>query len=481
MILVGYVFMATAIAIVTMLLLLVASGFWFNKKGEVIQNGLIFVSSNPNPANIFFDNVRNKSQTNSRIVLQEGSYDMRLERSGYRNWDRRVDVRGNSVVHFDYPFLVPNQLDTSAVKTLDAVPAFASQSPDRRWLIVPRAGDIHQFEVFDLKDPKKVVSTVIAIPEGILTAVGEPQSWQPLEWSNDNRHLLLKHTYGGTSEYIMLDRTDVTQTVNLTKALGSNPTDLQLIDKRYDRYYLYDAATQTLSRATLSDPTAVPVLERVLTYKSYGTDRVLYAAAASPESDNNVTIKMLQGSQTYSIRQFPAGTNYLVNLAEYDGDMYVVMAASNGDRAYLYRNPVKQITDRNLGAASPVRVLKVNAPTYLSFSASTRFIMAENGTAFAVYDAEDDKSFAYKVTDALDAPQPHALWMDGERLVYTSNSKVIMRDYDDRNRQELVPALPTYQPMFDTSYLTLYTFVPAKDASGKVTLTQTWLRTSQDR
>jgi hypothetical protein len=481
MILVGYVFMATAIAIATMILVLLASGFWFNKKGEVIQNGLVFVSSTPNPANVYFNDVRNKSQTNSRIVLQEGSYDMRLERDGYRNWERRIQVRGNSVVHFDYPFLIPNKLETTTIKTLESAPAFTSQSPDRRWLIVPRPGEIRQFELFDLKNPKKVASTNITVPEGVLAATGEPQSWQPLEWSNDNRHLLLRYHSGGMSEYVMLDRADPTQTVNLTKALGTNPTDLQLIDKKYDRYYLYDATTQALSRATLGDPTPVPVLERVLTYKSYGTNIVLYAAAASPESDNNVTIKILQNDKTYTIRQFPAGSDYLVNLAEYDGDMYVAVAAGNGDRGYIYRNPIRQINDRNLGAASPQRILRVKSPTYLSFSANTRFIMAENATSFAVYDAEDDHSYTYEAADKLEAPQPHATWMDGERLVYTSNGKVVMLDYDNRNRQELVAGLPAYLPIFDSSYRTLYTFVTANDAPGKVTLTQTWLRTQQDR
>ncbi len=480
MIIIGYISIAFAIAMATAILVLLASGYWFNKKGEVIQNGLMFVSSTPAPADVYLNGVRNKSQTNSRIVLPEGNYNMELKRDGYRTWQRPVQINGNTVVHFDYPFLVPNNLVTTPQKTYDVTPTLVSQSPDRRWLITAAPGDMKQFELYDTKDPKNVAATAVAVPAGLLTASTEAQSWNVQEWSNDNRHVLLKHLFGANSEYILLDRSAPDQSVNLTKTLGTNPTELQLVDKKYDRYYLYDAASHTLSKASLGAPQPTPFLERVLSFKSYGSDTLLYAVTPSADSDNNVTIKMMQGSQTYTIRQFPAGTSYLVNMAIYDGDMYVVTAAANGDRAYIYRNPIDQINNKNFGTASPIRVLRMSNPNYLEFSANTRFILAENGDKFAVYDAEDDRSYAYTAADPLDAPQAHAIWMDGHHLTYVSGGKFIMFDYDHQNRQELVDSLPTFTPLFDSTYRYLYSYTAVKNDASKMVFSQTALRLPQD-
>ena len=98
---VGYVFIALAVGMATLVLLYYAYGFSFGKNGQVIQNGLMFVSSAPSPANIYLNNRLNKAQTNSRIVLEEGEYEMRLTRSGYRDWQRSVTIDGGNRLPFD--------------------------------------------------------------------------------------------------------------------------------------------------------------------------------------------------------------------------------------------------------------------------------------------------------------------------------------------------------------------------------------------
>ncbi|MEO6513655.1 MAG: PEGA domain-containing protein [Candidatus Saccharimonadales bacterium] len=479
---IGYFFIALAVGMATLVLLYYAYGFSFGKNGQVIQNGLMFVASTPNPANVYLNGKLNKAQTNSRIILEEGEYEMQFKRDGYHTWQRSVTIDGGKVVHYDYPFLVPNTLTTTAVKTYDEAPQISLQSPDKRWLLVNRASSFDQFEIFDLKNPKVAVTgESITLPAGLLSRASTAQSWQLVEWSSDNRHVLVKHVYDDTSEYIMIDRSAPEKSINLTQTLGANPTELRLIDKKYDRYYLYDVAKQTLSSATLAAPQPIVKLDHVLAFKSYGTDTIVYAAAAGADSDGSVRLKLVEGSNSYTLRELPAGTSYLVDMAKYDGNVYIAASASSDNKVYVYQNPVAQINDNAVGLAVPVQVLRVTTPTYMSFSANARFVVAQGGSNFGIYDAEDEKGFSYTVSDPIDAPQEHATWMDGHRLMYVSGGNVVIFDYDNSNRQKLVADKPGYLPAFDSAFKYLFTFTPSEQDAAKTSLTSTSLRTLADR
>lgn len=485
MVFVGYFLVGLAVLIATAVLLYLTRGFAY-KKGEVVQNGLIFVSSQPHPANIYLDGKLDKHQTNARFNLQEGSYKIELQRDGYRTWQRKIQIIGGKVVHFDYPFLFPAQLASSTVTSFDAAPDFANSSLDRRWLLVaPRpapAATTTQFDLFDMKDSKNVQPSTLDLPKSVVTPSTAKQSWQYVEWADDNKHVVLKHIYGKNYEYILLDRTAPAAAVNLTKLFGMNPTELHLINRKYDQYYLYNAKTQTIFKASLKNPQPVDYLDHVLAYKSYSNDMMLYAAAAGPDGDGTVKLKLQQGENSYTITSFPAGTQYVVQLAKYGGDMYVVAGAASQNKVYVYKNPLAQIANQNLKHAVPIHSLLVPSPNFVSFSDNTRFIMAENGTHFAVYDAEDDQMFSYTMaSDPLDTPQTHATWMDGNRLTYVSHGSAVVFDYDNNNQQALVAAGAAYAPVFDASYKTLYTLVPGKDAASKTVLAATPLLTPADQ
>ena len=58
--LVGYVLIMLAIVVSALVLLYEAYGFGLGKNGSVIQSGLVFFSSQPNPANIYVNGNSNR-------------------------------------------------------------------------------------------------------------------------------------------------------------------------------------------------------------------------------------------------------------------------------------------------------------------------------------------------------------------------------------------------------------------------------------
>lgn len=474
----GYILIAIAIAIATIILLYQAYGFGLGKNGTVIQNGLTFFSSHPNPASIYVDNQLKPVVTNTRLVLPAGIYDIKLARDGYRDWQRKIELDGGSVEHFDYPFLIPKTLTTKKVETYSSAPNLMSQSPDHRWLIIQKPGSTTDFEVYDLKNPTKAPLS-IAIPAGLLTKATSSESLKVNEWAGDNEHILFQHNYDDKVEFVLVDRTSPEQSINLNATLGINPSELTLNDKKYDKYYLYDSASATLQTATLKTPTAAPLLQRVLTYQSYGDDTVLYVTDSGAPA-GKALVKLRIGDKTYNIRSLASSVSYLVDLTKYDGVMYVAVGSTAGSKVHIYKDPVGQLADQPKQAVVPIQVLHVPQPNYLSFSASAQFIVAENGNHFGVYDIENDKGYNYTVTEPFDAPQTHASWMDGNRLLFVSGGKLNIIDYDNTNRQVLMTAGSQYLPAFDPDYKDVYSIAPSLTPS-QFELGQTSLLTPADR
>ncbi|HEY5667603.1 MAG TPA: PEGA domain-containing protein [Candidatus Saccharimonadales bacterium] len=483
---IGYVLVGIALLLMTIILLYQAYGFGY-RNGEVIQNGLVYVSSVPNPASIYINGQKRSETTNTRLLLEAGQYTFQLNRDGYHTWKRAITVDGGAVVHFDYPFLFPAKLTTTNVKKYTARPALFAQSPDRRWAMV-QSDAYNTFDVYDLNSQPLKAPTAFTIAPTAFTTTAGANSLQLVKWADDNKHVVLQHIANDkgaiTTEYILIDRTDPTATVNLTKTLGINPTKLELRNDKYDGYFLYNQTDQTLQRVALNSSTTPQLLlDHVLAYKTYGDNVILYATTAGA-GPGKVAIKLQDGNQTFTLREVTPSATYLLDLTKYSGDWFVGVGSSVESRTYVYKNPAQTMRDKPKNPLVPVQVLKTKEPNYISFSENARFIVVENGTQFGIYDAENDKGYAYTLPDAMDAPQTHATWMDGHRLMYTSSGKLVVFEFDNANHEVLSTNDPNYMPFFDPNYKWLYTFAdqPATATTpAQFNLLNTALRTPQDQ
>lgn len=469
----GYILIAIAIVITTLILVYQAYGFGIGKNGDVIQNGLVFFSSQPSGADIYLNGQRNNARTNSRIVLPEGIYQVKLERKGYRSWERKIELSGGKVKHFDYPFLLPETLSSRRLHTYASAPGMVAQSPDRRWLIVQQPTDQTKFDVYDLKNPENPAE-VLALPSALITKPATPgERWEATEWASDNKHVLVKHYFDSKTEYILINREDSQRSRNLTTNLNLSSGELSLRDKKFDLYYLYDSTKKTLRTLGLSEPQATAVQDEVLAFKSYGSKTIVYATSVGAPN-GRVAVRLKDGDKTYTIRLLPAGPAYLLDLTKYSDDLYVAAGGPVGDRVYVYKDPIGQISKLPKQNPVPTQVLRVPQANHLSFSASAQFVVAQNATQFGVYDFENETGYNYTTHEAIDPPQVQANWMDGNRLLYVSAGKLRMFDYDYANKQTLVEAHPGYRPAFSPDYTYVYVLAPVP-GGGEVQLTQTAL------
>lgn len=458
----GYGLIAVVLLVCTSALVLITNGYGVNRKGVIIQNGLVFVSAHPVGANIYINN-QNQGTTDGRFVLQEGKYNFNLKQTGYRSWQREINLEGSSIERLVYPFLFPEKLVSRDIQAFTVTPDVMSSSPDRHWVVVHTPDSLNNFNVIDASTKENLVTTV-TVPTSILVPHTGTQKLEVVEWSTDNQHLLVKYTYDGGIDYIMLDRTNPANSINLTQNFGHSFTKVVLRDKRYDQLYVHDSNTGLLESADLKTKALNPIASHILNFWPYSSGTVVYITDDGAPS-GKVYAKILDGSNTYTLRTLPVSPKYLLNMASFSGHQFVAVGTSVESKVYLYQDPLDALKKNPPQTPTVKALLKVQSTAEnVSFSSNTRFVAVQGGSMFAIYDAENNRQFRYDTKLKLDA-DTKANWMDGHRLSLVSEGKLSVFDFDGTNLQTLNSVLPGFTPAFDRDYTALFTMSSSNAAA----------------
>lgn len=466
--------MGLLISIITLILVFQAYGFDVNRKtGEVIQNGLIYIDSAPDNAVVSFNGQEQKSKTNSRYSLPSGDYQLKITKNGYRDWSRSFTLGGSNVERFYYPMLIPKDIKTTVLQTNESTPSLFTESPDRKWLLSARAGSFVDFTEYDLgsvtNSKRTPTSRQFSIPSGILTQ-GVSQSYELVEWSTDNKHVLLKHLYDGKAEFVVLSRDQPETSFNINALLGFNPDKIVLRDKKFDQWYVYNQQGGILQSAD-NKKTVKQLLANVTAFKSHDSDTILYSQTVDGSATQRVSLS--QGKDSYLIRDNVAPGSIALDIAQFDSKWFLQVGVDADQKTYIYRNPQDVLNKKDGTKLTPFTVLRTHGSmTAVTFSQNTRFLATQSGQHFEVYDAEKDDIYRFDVTQQF-TPGTKVTWMDGSRLVGYSASTVIIFDFDGSNLQKLVDVQTTQGTLFDRDYTVLYALNPKNELfSGDLRLAE---------
>jgi hypothetical protein len=473
--LLGYALIAIAIALATLIMLLQVQGFGIDRKtGDVIQNGLLFVDAHPESAQIYINNER-RGDTGARFTLPDGDYTVELQREGYRDWTRSFRLSGGSIIRLVYPFLFPEVLESRDVQLYAAAPPLATQSPDRRWLLVQNSDIFERFDLVDLAS-SNASTTIVNLPADLMTDEPDvPRKLELTEWSTNNRHVVFKHTYGKKSEFILVDKDQPQQSVNLNAHFARNIDELALRDKKHDQYYLLNRQNGELVSGLLSSKQVSLVAPRgVQAFRPHGNDLILVITTEGA-LEENVALKIYNKENQYKIRELPKDKRYLLDMARYDNKWYVVAGSSQARRVFIYQDPLADLTRSQARTPFPSSMLRLDGPIeYAGFSANARFISVQSGSNLNIFDAEESVQYRYDTELKLDKIQKIS-WMDGHRFAVVSDDALHVFDFDNANKQKLVKAHKQYLPFFDRDYEVLFTLSPSLAVEGRTSLLRTEL------
>lgn len=467
---IGYALLAVVVGLTTTILVFQAQGFGYDRDKGVTRNGLLFIDAKPASAAITLDGTTLSDKTNARINLSEGVHTVKLNIDKYREWTKQFTIEGGEVKYLLYPRLFPKDIPLGVTRVLPQAPAWAKQSPDRHWLVYQQTTNSAVLAVADLLKPTDN-PVITALPATVLpNENGNYGTLKPTEWSDDNKHLLLLQTLpSGATTYVMFNREKPDESQNITKALSlTADQQLTLRDKKFDKYYVFSPTKGELRNATIKTNTvSEPFLTGVVSFKSHGDDIVYYVTYVGAKDTEANLVVLVDQKNKFNLKPIPRETSgkYLLNLAKFDGDWFYVAGSNSNPLVRIYKNPLARVKANSTTQALPQVSLRIDNPQFVSFSDNTRFIAAQSGKQFVVFDAEDARVYRYEMQLNI-AKEQQAVWMDGHRLVANSDGRIFVFDFDGANAQNLVSSIPALNAYFDRDYEFLYSFV--QQADGKV-------------
>lgn len=431
----GYGLFGLLIALATYVMVSTALGYEiFTTKGEIVQNGLLFVDSKPTGADIYVNGEKESSGTNAKLSLPEGTYEIKLQKKGFREWSQDVDLFGGSVEFLTYPRLLPSVINKLSSTSYAGMENTVLQSRDNRWLVQYSLTDPLMLHLHDIDNPTADVSA-INIPPSL---VGESQivSFELVEWAGDNVHFLVRiNLSNSTSRLTIFNREKLDEIFDASTTLGLvGNTQANFWDGKWDQLVLVDTGG-VVRLASVKDKTIDPtplITENVKEFFPLSDKRAVYTVI---NLDGTNTVRILTNEKTYRLLSYPStDKKLLVKGGGFNRNDYLILSGGGLEKALLYRNIFDLISKPTVEKVSPFVTMPVNAST-IGFSRSNRFVLASNNSDSAVYDIEQKELIKYKnpVQDVSTIG-----WFDDSRLFGLAKDRsVSIYDFNGNNLYEM--------------------------------------------
>lgn len=451
-------------------LVFVMLGYQFNKSdGKIEQGGLVQFDSRPTGADVTIDGAAFGTRTASKTTMTSGQHFITMSRTGYKTWQKSIDVVPGSVLWLNYTRLIPNDLTPSSAATLSSATG-AVASEDNKWLAVKEAASTPVIKLADISQDKvKMADLTLPVSSFTAPSEGKTQSFAIDSWDPDSRYLLVKHTYNDdATEWLVVDTQNVAATKNMTTLLDVAAT--KVVFSNNNSHILYakigsDVRKIDLNAATLSRPLATNVAEFAL----YSDSMITFTTERDGTTGTRSVGYYVDGADAPRIVKTytddgTAPLHFVVG--RYFSD--TIESIAYGDtltmlKGDLPRDDTTKITLKDL-ATMPL----VGGAQYLTDMTNGRFIVAQNGATIAVYDLELTKSTTFTLKGAGDVTK-QLKWLDNYTMWSDRDGTVRLYEFDGANQQNIMQVEPGFDVALSPNSKYLYGITKASDGSYHLT------------
>ncbi|MCA9346532.1 PEGA domain-containing protein [Candidatus Saccharibacteria bacterium] len=475
-----YALLGIAIAISTMTLIYLINGYSIDRNtGEVIQNGLIYIDSKPESADVYLNGVKQRGRTDLRMVVPGGTYDISMYREGYREWKHQLILEGGSLRRLTYGRLVPEKIDSEVAVGLGGIPTMTTQSPDKRWLVMSYTDNPLLFGVIDLSRPVLQLDEILLPLE--LLENKQAGTWKVIDWSDDNKTFLAEFRSDAGSEFVLINREDPTKSINIKKIFPTLSFDyVTLNERKNDKVNLFDSPAKILYKADVTAKTVETALTGLTQYKSYGSDTYLYLTEEG-STENHIDAHLKVGDKDYKLRTLNKSDKYLLDISKLGGAYVVAVSSASENRAIVYNDPINAIKNNDFSSIPvPTTVLRVENPEQLSISSDSSCVMVYGNNKVASHEFEADRSYTINLANSPDKESEFD-WVDGQHLLYVSAGKEYIMDFTGSNQYDLMSTSAKFGAFADKDINYLFSFNLASTDSEQSYLMRNFMRTKADR
>lgn len=449
--------MTSTVLLLVTLLVFVMLGYRFNQTTSTIeQGGLVQFNSRPSSANITVGSAKLSAQTPSKITVNPGSYTVTMQKEGYHTWSKLSDVTAGQVLWLNYAQLIPKNITTQPVKIFENLDsAVISPNSERYALLLDSSEPIITFA--DITDDQPELTT-LSLP--VTNADDAPKTAYTLQlWAPDSNRMLLTAKTGNVTEWLLVDRRDSTETVNLSKQFSSTIVEAQFDPRSSDRLVvrtkagelrMIDTANNTLSGVMASSVTGMSL---------YGNDAILVVQKGTDTTQQIGYVSY--GSTTVRELQDVEGADPVkVAGATYFGDPYIAITIGTELEISQIRNLPSSDSETPISMTSVAATTLPAVPSYLSVRTNGRFVLAQHQSGLTTYDIELKKqsqtSFKKPVVSEL-------RWLDRYHFYVTNGESLDIIEFDGGNPHTVTKSTSQFDAVSRENGKYIYSFTTTDD------------------
>ncbi|MGK2896513.1 MAG: PEGA domain-containing protein [Candidatus Saccharimonadales bacterium] len=462
-----YTAMVTVVVGTTWVLFFLMMGYRFNAvEGEFEQGGLAQFITRPNGATVTVGSAKLAAKTPSKITLNPGSYEVKMEIDGYRPWMKDVSISAGQVLWLNSVRFVPQKPETESAFALTGFGSMAARSQGNLVTVVEDATK-PTISLFDIGG-QKVTKKTVTIPDALFT-VGTTHAFILQTLAQNDQYVLMRHAYDDKQEILAVDVKDTARSFVL-KAGESSLADVKFDPRSGDRVYGRTAEgaihSVNLPNKEVSEAWAIGTEQ----FSFVGDRLLLYTGRDAKQGVVTVNAQRLGETRAYRIESLKTVTAVQVAGGYYYGDLYIAAAVDKTMTLWKTENlPSDGVLDSKEQIVVNQILLK-EAPSSVSMRGSGRFVFAELTQSMMLYDIELKKSSA---NDFFVENRTPALvrWLDEYHYWYQVEGKLSMSEFDGSNIHQLAMVDGATDAVLSSSGRYLYSV--GRDDNGILRLQRT--------
>lgn len=427
------------------LVLLYAFGYRFNlERGIFIYTGSISIKSNPQNVDISVDDELIPSQkisiiNNAILVsgLTPGEHFVKVSADGYLPWSKKAMVQSGLSTDFWNVLLTKEngapqkiEIENSAIKIFPA--------PDQNLFAIAKIRNDEL--VVDTLD----TDTMKSKPVFSLAQASLPQNEENIEWSPDNRKLIIPFENNGERAYSIVNINDK----NIVALQKLSPDEHSLSNPRWDpttRNFIFYLSDNILYRANTETPEDTPLFikENVLAYDISGNN-IYYL-----RNDNGIIYRIPANADTPPIQitttPIDIDPKNAYSLVAYDNDRIAIRKRENG-KLWIYN---KLSADEII-----FKTLSENGTKGMQFSDDGKKLLFFTNNEISVYFANDwktqpvrEKNTTLQVARFSNAIKNVEWTKDYEHILFTTNGNAKIAELDHRDRRNIAEIVSFPSPI----------------------------------
>jgi len=404
--------------------------------GRLEQGALLQFESVPGGAGVFVDGNYTGSQTTTKRTVIAGTHTFMVQRQGYEDWVKTLDVQAGTLTWLDYIRLVPKDRSVKDVASFASLSG-AKASPDRQTFIVQEKSSEPAFTVVNLSEENVRTSKVI-IPQDVYSddaVVGASHEFRLHEWDQSGQFVIVTHHIDNQVQWLVVDTQNVSASRNVTRLLGVQLSDAVFMGT--GGRTLYGLTQDGLIRRLDLDEAVIsrPLVSRVDQVSLNNETKVISYVGTDPhDAELKVAGVYRDGDdEGYVIRSTKTDEALSISTVRQHSDDYV--AVSQGNVLSILKGTYPSSSDGTVTSYAPYATVSTTAPiSTVSFSKTGSYLVARAGTELVGYDMLQKRS---TVATLLDSERTFQ-WLDDAHLWTDTAASLTMRDFDGTNRYEIM-------------------------------------------